>query len=145
MQGKNIQPTATLFDKKGRLNQGFALRKNQGIEMPMAPPTVASAMYLKERVKIVVHVRVREFGNRQDRDVIKAAERQPVRIRHLISLEPGLPVLRGIAMVEFLIPSVGTNCFEGYQSVGRCSAVAGYVLLGAYFSAHILMRAIWNG
>jgi hypothetical protein len=44
MQGKNIQPTATIFEKEARLKEGLALRKSQGMEVPMAPPAAASAM-----------------------------------------------------------------------------------------------------
>ena len=78
MLGKNIQPTATIFDNEARLNEGFALRKNHGIEVPMAPPASASAMYLTERKRIVVHERVWDSGSREDRLVTMAAERQPV-------------------------------------------------------------------
>jgi hypothetical protein len=48
MPGKNIQLTATIFAKEARLNGGFTLRKNHGIEVPMAPAVVVSAMYLME-------------------------------------------------------------------------------------------------
>jgi len=76
MQGKNIQPTATIFDRKARLNEGLILRKNHGIEVPMAPPAAASAMYLMERKKIVVHERVCDSGSRDDMLATMAAERQ---------------------------------------------------------------------
>jgi|SRR5882757_6133317 len=78
MQGKNIQPTATVFDRKARLNEGFALRKSQGIEVPMTPPSVTTMMYLMESEKIVIQESVFAFGNRQARDAIIAAETQPV-------------------------------------------------------------------
>jgi hypothetical protein len=87
MQGKNIQPTATIFDSEARLNEGFALRKNHGIEVPMAPPAAASAMYLTEREKIVVHESVGDFGSWQDRLATMAAERQPVTTNDQISME----------------------------------------------------------
>ena len=87
MQGKNIQPTATIFDRKARLNEGLILRKNHGIEVPMAPPAVASAMYLMERKKIVVHERVCDSGSRDDMLATMAAERQPVTTNDQISTE----------------------------------------------------------
>ena len=87
MQGKNIQPTATIFDKEARLKEGLILRKNHGIEVPMAPPAVASAMYLMERKKIVVHERVCDSGSRDDMLATMAAERQPVTTNDQISTE----------------------------------------------------------
>jgi hypothetical protein len=45
-----------------------------------------TAMYLKEREKMVAHESVCALGNRQARDAIVAAERQPVTISKLISL-----------------------------------------------------------
>jgi hypothetical protein len=87
MQGKNIQPTATIFDKEARLNEGFALRKNHGIEIPMAPPAAASAMYLTERKRIVVHERVCDSGSREERLVTMAAEMQPVTTSDQMSTE----------------------------------------------------------
>lgn len=87
MLGKKIQPTATIFDKEARLNEGFILRKNHGMEVPMAPPVAASAMYLMERKKIVVHVRVCDSGSRDDMLATMAAERQPVTTNDQISTE----------------------------------------------------------
>jgi hypothetical protein len=87
MQGKNIQPTATVFDKDVRLKEGFTLRKNHGIEVPMAPASAAQAMYLMERRKIVVHESVWEVGNLEDRLATTAAERQPVTTNDQISAE----------------------------------------------------------
>ena len=68
------------FDKKRRRNEGFALRKSHGIEVPMAPATVVMTMYLMDREKIVVHESVCALGKRHARDAIIAAERQPVRM-----------------------------------------------------------------
>src|SRR6266481_2595562 len=87
MQGKNIHPTAIVVDRKARLKEGFALRKNHGIEIPMAPPAVASAMYLTERMRIVVNESVCDSGSREDRLVIMAAERQPVTTSEQMSAE----------------------------------------------------------
>jgi len=68
------------FDKKRRPNEGFALRKSHGIDVPMAPAMVVMAMYLIDREKIVAHESACALGNRQARDAIMAAERQPVRM-----------------------------------------------------------------
>ena len=87
MQGKNIQPTAAIFDRKARLNEGFGLRNNHGIEVPMAPPTAARTMYFTDSEKIVVHESVGAFGNRQARDAIMAAERHPVTTSDQMSVE----------------------------------------------------------
>lgn len=87
MQGKNIQPTATVFDRKARPNEGFTLRKNHGIEVPMAPPNATRTMYLTDREKIVVHESVCVVGSRQARDAIMAAEREPVTTSEQISAE----------------------------------------------------------
>jgi hypothetical protein len=90
MHGKNIQPTATVFDKKDRPNDGFTLRKNHGIDVPMAPARTAMAMYLIDREKIVAHDSVWALGNEQAREAIMAAERQPVRMSKRTSLGSAL-------------------------------------------------------
>jgi hypothetical protein len=87
MLGKNIQPTATVFAKEARLNEGFILRKSHGIEVPMAPPMVASVMYSIEWRRIVVHESVGDCGSREQRVVIMAAESQPVMTSDQISAE----------------------------------------------------------
>ena len=87
MQGKNIQATAADFERKARPNEGFTLRKSHGIEVPMAPPTVTRMMYLRDREKIVVHESVCACGNRQAREAIMAAERQPVTTSDQMSVE----------------------------------------------------------
>src|SRR5258707_15172498 len=87
MQGKNIQPTATIFDKEARLKEGLTLRKSQGIEVPMAPPTVASVMYLTARTRIVAQESVCACGSWQERLATMAAERQPVRTSDQMSAE----------------------------------------------------------
>jgi hypothetical protein len=87
MHGKKIQPTATVFERKARPNEGFALRNNHGIEVPIVPPTATRTMYLRDREKIVLHESVCAFGNRQARDAIMAAERHPVMISNQISAE----------------------------------------------------------
>ena len=91
MQGRNIQPIPAFFDKEVRLKEGLILRKSQGIEVPTAPATAVTAMYLMEREKMVVHERVCAFGNRQARDAIMAAEMQPVTISNPISLGSDSP------------------------------------------------------
>ena len=53
----------------------------------MAPPAVASAMYLMERKMIVVQERVCDWGNWQDRPATMAAERQPVTTSDQMSTE----------------------------------------------------------
>ena len=53
----------------------------------MTPPAAARAMYLMELRKIVVHESVCAVGNRQARDAIRAAERQPVTISDQVSPE----------------------------------------------------------
>jgi hypothetical protein len=87
MQGKNIQPTAAVLDRKTRLKEGLTLRKSHGIEVPMAPPTAARAMYFIDSEKIVVHESVCAGGNREDRLATMAAERQPVTTSDQISTE----------------------------------------------------------
>jgi hypothetical protein len=66
--------------KKRRPNEGFALRKSHGSEVPMAPATVVMAMYLMDSEKMVTHESVWALGKRHARDAIIAAERQPVRM-----------------------------------------------------------------
>jgi hypothetical protein len=87
MHGKKIQPTTTVFERNARPNEGFTLRNNHGIEVPTAPPTATRTMYLMESEKIVIHESVWAFGNLQARDVIMAAERQPVTISDQMSVE----------------------------------------------------------
>jgi hypothetical protein len=91
MHGKKIQPTAIVWDKKGRPNEGFALRNNHGIDVPMAPATAVMAMYLIDRVKMVVHESVWALGNGHAKDAIMAAEMQPVRMSTRTSLGSALP------------------------------------------------------
>ena len=66
MHGKKIQLTATVFERNARPNEGFTLRNNHGIDVPMAPATAMRTMYLAESEKIVVHESVCAFGNRCD-------------------------------------------------------------------------------
>ena len=87
MEGKNIQPIATVFERKARPNEGFTLRKNHGMDVPMAPPTATRTMYFTDSETIVVHERVCAFGNLQARDVIMAAERHPVTTSDQMSVE----------------------------------------------------------
>jgi hypothetical protein len=91
MQGKNIQATAAVLERKGRPNGGFTLRKSHGIEVPMAPPMVTRMMYLRDRKKMVVHESVCACGNRQAREAIMAAERQPVTTNDQMSAEESAP------------------------------------------------------
>lgn len=86
MHGKKIQAVTRVRTRKLRVKEGFRRRKNHGIEVPMIPATVASAMYRMDRRKVAVHVRVWEFGNRLDSEVAAAAERHPVTIRSRISV-----------------------------------------------------------
>jgi hypothetical protein len=67
------------------------LRKNHGIEVPMAPPIATTRMSLTDRETIVVHESVWVFGNRQASDAIIAAERQPVTTSDQISAEEADP------------------------------------------------------
>jgi hypothetical protein len=90
MLGKKIQPTAMDFDKKRRPNEGFALRKSHGIDVPMAPAMVVMTMYLIDREKMVAHESVCALGNRHARDAIMAAERQPVRMSEQTTLGSAL-------------------------------------------------------
>ena len=53
----------------------------------MTPPVVASAMYLMEFRRIVVHESVCDCGSREERLVIMAAEGQPVMTSDQISTE----------------------------------------------------------
>ena len=91
MQGKNIQPTATLFDSEKKRNGGLSLRKNHGIEVPTTPAAAASAMSLTERKKIVLHESVCEVGRRHVREAIIAAARHPVTMSDHVSVADVLP------------------------------------------------------
>jgi len=53
----------------------------------MTPPAAARAMNSMELEKIVAHESVCAVGNRQARDAIRAAERQPVTINDQVSPE----------------------------------------------------------
>jgi hypothetical protein len=91
MLGKNIQPTATLLDRKKRRNGGFSLRKNHGIEVPITPAAAVSAMTLTERKTIVVHESVYEGGTWHVREAIIAAARHPVTMSDHVSVDTVLP------------------------------------------------------